>query len=240
LDSEKTHITEQTTTTAGFRQSIQIKGVRDSLLIIVPESDWSEMLSQLLAELAKKKNFLSGARVAVDVGNTEIRSSELGLLRDKMSDLNINLSAVISSSEITQKSSKLLGLDTRLAPAKADEKIKAIDPTPAGETATFIRKTLRSGMRVVSDGHVVVFGDVNPGAEIIAAGSIIIWGKLRGVVHAGVRGDETATVCALEMEPTQMRIANYSETFKAKKGKAQPEVASVQDNGIIAQFWLSK
>ena len=72
-----------------------------------------------------------------------------------------------------------------------------------------IRRTLRSGRTVRSQGHVVVFGDVNPGAEIIAAGDVIVWGRLRGNVHAGANGDESAFVCALDMTPTQLRIAGY-------------------------------
>ncbi len=240
LNSEKSQSAENVSTRPGYRQPVQIKGVRDSLLIIVAESDWSEMFKHLISELTKKQNFLSGARVAIDVGKTDIRSSELGLLRDKMSDMNISLAAVISGSEITQKSSQLLGIGTRLMPAKADEKIKAIDPTPAGETASFIRRTLRSGTRVVSESHVVVIGDVNPGAEIIASGSIVVWGKLRGVVHAGAKGDETAVVCALDMEPNQLRIAEHAARFTPKKGKHQPEMASIQDNGIIAQLWVIK
>ncbi len=231
---------ENVITKPGYRQPVQIKGVRDSLVIIVAESDWSEMYNLLFSELTKKQNFLSGARVSIDVGTTDIRSSELGLLRDKMSDMNINLSAVISGSEITQKSSKLLGMGTKLTPAKADEKIKAIDPTPVGETASLIKRTLRSGTRVISESHVVVIGDVNPGAEIIAAGSIVVWGKLRGSVHAGAKGEEGAIVCALDMEPTQLRIADHTAQFSPKKGKHQPEIASLQDNGIIAHLWVVK
>ena len=121
MNSEKSQSAENVITRLGYRQPIQIKGVRDSLLIIVAESVWSEMFNHLISELTKKQNFLSGARVAIDVGKTDIRSSELGLLRDRMSDMNISLAAVISGSEITQESSKLLGIGTRLTPARADE-----------------------------------------------------------------------------------------------------------------------
>jgi septum site-determining protein MinC len=101
-----------------------------------------------------------------------------------------------------------------------------------------IRRTLRSGRTVHSIGHVVVFGDVNPGAEIIATGDVIIWGRLRGNVHAGAEGDEDAIVCALEMTPTQLRIAGYIVTSPAEKSQqTRPEVALVRDGQIIVETW---
>ena len=70
-------------------------------------------------------------------------------------------------------------------------------------------KSLRSGQNIDFDGNVVVLGDVNPGAEIIAAGHILVMGALRGVVHAGASGEEGATVTALLFSPTQLRIASH-------------------------------
>lgn len=73
---------------------------------------------------------------------------------------------------------------------------------------TMIWRTLRSGQRVKFDGNVLVLGDVNPGAEIIADGSVVVMGALRGVVHAGACGDTDAVVVALTLLPTQIRIAS--------------------------------
>ena len=87
-------------------------------------------------------------------------------------------------------------------------------------------------------GSVVVFGDVNPGAEIIAGGNIIVWGRLRGVVHAGADGDESAFVCALDLAPTQLRIARYITVSPSdKRRRPRPEVALVQQGRIVAQAW---
>lgn len=70
-------------------------------------------------------------------------------------------------------------------------------------------KSLRSGQNIDFDGNVVVLGDVNPGAEIIASGHILVMGTLRGLVHAGADGEEGATVTALHFAPTQLRIAAH-------------------------------
>lgn len=70
-------------------------------------------------------------------------------------------------------------------------------------------KSLRSGQNIDFDGNVVVLGDVNPGAEIVASGHILVMGSLRGLVHAGATGEEAATVTALHFAPTQLRIASH-------------------------------
>ena len=100
-----------------------------------------------------------------------------------------------------------MGLATRISTPAPERTIRPLDTNLAGENAIFVQRTLRSGFKVSHHGHVIVLGDVNPGAEVIAGGSVIVWGRLRGVVHAGADGDENAVVCALEMMPTQLRIA---------------------------------
>jgi septum site-determining protein MinC len=90
---------------------------------------------------------------------------------------------------------------------------------------------------VQSKGHAIVFGDINPGAEVIVTGNVIVWGRLRGVVHAGAEGNEQATVSALEMAPTQLRIAYVAAIPPKQKGKLMPEVARVYRGQIIVEPW---
>ena len=63
-------------------------------------------------------------------------------------------------------------------------------------------------MRIVSPSDCVVLGDVNPGAEIIAEGDVVVFGALRGLAHAGAGGERTARIWALSIEPNQIRIAD--------------------------------
>ena len=84
----------------------------------------------------------------------------------------------------------------------------------------------------------VIIGDVNPGAEIVASGDVIVWGRLRGLVHAGALGDETAVICALELTPTQLRIADQiAISPDEKRGKAIPEQAAIRSGQIVAEMW---
>jgi septum site-determining protein MinC len=68
--------------------------------------------------------------------------------------------------------------------------------------------TLRSGDHLEVEGSLLVLGDVNPGARVVAAGHVLVWGTLRGVAHAGSRGDQSARITALQLRPVQLRIAD--------------------------------
>lgn len=109
-----------------------------------------------------------------------------------------------------------------------------------GEAAVLVKRTLRSGFSLQHEGHVIIIGDVNPGAQIIASGDVLVWGRLRGVVHAGAEGDEGAQVCALDLSPTQLRIAGQIAITPQRRGKTQPEMARIQDGQVVAEPWNPK
>lgn len=99
------------------------------------------------------------------------------------------------------------------APATAGVTIPAVpDGAPAGISTLYHRGTLRGGQTLHNLGNIVVIGDVNPGAELIASGDVVVFGALRGVAHAGAQGDASARVVALELAPTQLRIATMITT----------------------------
>ena len=103
--------------------------------------------------------------------------------------------------------------------------------------ALYLRRTLRSGQRVDHDGNVVVFGDVHAGAEIVAAGDVLVFGHLRGVVHAGAAGAETARVCAWRLEPVQLRIARMiaRSPDRGDEPSIAPELARIEDGQVVIE-----
>ena len=225
-------------------QAFAIKGVRDGLLIsLSPVPEWATVTSELAAHIDAQGAFFTGARIIIDVGERPVPKYELTSLKALLERRGLTLYAVISSSATTNDSTEALDIHTSVsgvspAPQSEADQEQSIDPEEAGTSGVMIRRTLRSGRTVHSIGHVVVFGDVNAGAEIIATGDIIIWGRLRGNVHAGAEGDEEAVVCALEMTPTQLRIAGYIVTSPAEKSQQiRPEVALVRDGQIIVETW---
>ena len=95
--------------------------------------------------------------------------------------------------------------------------------------------TLRGGQALHHPGNVVVVGDVNPGAEIVASGDVLVFGRLAGVAHAGAQGDEAARVFALDLNATQLRIAAYiaADADDAPRVRSAPEAALVHDGRIV-------
>ena len=103
-------------------------------------------------------------------------------------------------------------------------------------------KSLRSGQNINFDGNVVILGDVNPGAEIVAGGHILVMGSLRGLVHAGAAGDEDATVTALHFSPTQLRIASHitrPPDGKKEDGAGYPETARIKDGIVVIEKYVT-
>ena len=82
-----------------------------------------------------------------------------------------------------------------------------------------------------------MLGDVNPGAEIVAEGNIIIWGKLRGAVHAGSKGDESVRVCALDFSPMQLKVAEEAVSIKPENQILDPVIVFIRDDEVIIESW---
>lgn len=105
--------------------------------------------------------------------------------------------------------------------------------------ALLIRRTVRSGQVVHYAGTVVVFGDVNPAAEVIAEGDVIVLGKLRGVVHAGSGGNDSAVVGALILAPTQVRIGKQVARApdEQRRHPWPAEIARIRGGQIVVEPW---
>jgi len=217
---------------------IQIKGLRDGLLVSLDDAPWDEQRTAFLTQVDSQLSFFKGARLALDVASQVLHVNDLVDLRDQLSDRGISLWAVISESPTTEKTAQLLGLATRVSKPRPEEARQFSVKDLGDETALFLERTLRSGTRIEFAGHVVVLGDVNPGAEIIAEGNVIIWGRLRGMVHAGAKGNKTAVICALDLSPTQLRIAEEVSASLKPQENPRPEIARINENGKLqAEFW---
>ena len=108
------------------------------------------------------------------------------------------------------------------------------------ETAFYFRGTVRSGQTLEYPGNIVILGDINPGAYVVASGDIIVMGRLQGVVHAGAEGEERAVVIGARFTPSQLRIAQYigrspDEYHKSRAKHGQTEKAYVKDGAIVIE-----
>ncbi|MCA9945941.1 MAG: septum site-determining protein MinC [Anaerolineales bacterium] len=227
---------------------VSIKGIREGLLVTVPDrGSFANLLALLTAELAQKQGFLQGSQVALQVGYRQLSKDNLRDLQALFEQNQLALWAVLAEEPKAREAARELALATRLSGSQTDLNGNFISQAPETETAVtpdppqgglILKETLRSGRSIYHEGHVVIIGDVNPGAEIVASGDVIVWGRLRGLVHAGALGDETAVICALELTPTQLRIADQiAISPDEKRGKAIPEQAAIRSGQIVAEMW---
>lgn len=236
-----------------MRQTSQltIKGTKNGLVINLPEDEeFSTLLVQLETRLQATASFFKGGRVALQVGQRDLNREEIEQIGALLNAQGVSLWSVFGQSNITREAARSWGLETEPTDARSRPEVAARPasgtPSPgqfdSGDhpaPAILVRRTLRSGQRIEYAGDVTVIGDVNPGAEIIAGGSVVVWGKLRGTVHAGASGDESAVVCALLLFPTQLRIGSHiARSPESPPSKIKtPEMASVQHGEIIAEPW---
>jgi septum site-determining protein MinC len=221
-----------------MRALVEIKGIREGLLVILGEGEWQDIQVGLLEHLQAQTEFLRGANLVLDVGNHILKVADLVDLRNKLSDMGLQLWGILSNSPTTELTAQNLGLATRIRQTQPVE-ITAEPPDThlGGEEATLVMRTLRSGYKLEHPGHVTIIGDVNPGAEIIAGGNVVVWGWLRGMVHAGANGDESVVICALDLSPTQLRIAGHIALTPQRGGAPQPEMACLRNGQVVAEPW---
>jgi septum site-determining protein MinC len=270
-------------TASGAPRTTRIKGTREGLTISLGSDELPKLLTDLSQHLETQGAFFRGGRVAIDLGERTVSRDELGQLADLLEQYDMILRTVMSSDPATRQSAAELGLrliesaprpSTRpmpQPPTVAERPGPATQPkSPArlpemdGSRGILVKHVVRSGQIVRHSGHVVVVGDINPGASVIAGGDIVVWGRLAGMAHAGSMGDETAIVCALEMAPMQLRIGQIiarpedrvntampgrgGVRFRPRLGGrfapevgpsigAGPEIARVHDGKIVVDAW---
>lgn len=227
------------------KNAIMIKGNKYGIVVVmdseVPFEDIKTVLAEKLTESAK---FFGSGTMAISFEGRVINDDERRELLDVISQYSeLNIACVIDQDEhiieVFKKSvEKIQNLDdnnTESFPMEPvmEEMIKKNEKD--GNTGKFYRGTLRSGQVLESDTSIVIIGDVNPGAKVVAGGNVIILGSLKGTVSAGISGDTNAFIVALDMAPVQVRIgetiARCSE--KPKKGKAETKIAYLDDGNIF-------
>jgi septum site-determining protein MinC len=228
---------------------VAFKGIREGLLVSLSDGDWPSLEQTLYEEIGKQGSFLKGAKLILDVDAHSLNAASMGRLRDQLADQGLALWAVLSRSPLTEQSAQLMGIATRIHADSPEPEIdgeeveyveEASEHIPHADAGMMIKRTLRSGANISHNGHVTIIGDVNPGAQIIAGGNVVVWGRLRGMVHAGAEGDEAAMVCAIDLSPTQLRIASHIAVPPTEREQTGPEIASVREGQVVAEAWTNQ
>lgn len=232
------------------RQSVQgyiaIKGTRNGLLLTLePETPFSDLLTALSERLAEAPSFFRGASLALDTTRRSLQRGERTQLEALLSYYHMSVAAqepptiTFPAPDAQENGYKASG-DPASAAQVIDQQAQN-GQTMLRETddTLFLRRTVRSGQAIHHASNVVVLGDVNPGAEIVAGGDIVVWGVLRGMVHAGYPDNEGAVVCALLLAPVQLRIAHLlSRPPEGLDVQPRPEVATIREGQIVVESWV--
>jgi len=191
------------------------------------------------------EGFLSGTAVSLIVPSTIDLDAELDQeisaaikkIREKLNSKNIALKGLSKAN--SEENIDARYIDPETSEQRQKQKAELVSKLP--ETL-YIKHNLRSGQLLRYPGNIIIIGDVNPEAEIYAAGDIIVWGTLRGLAHAGSQGDETSIVAAHRLDCGQLRIADHMIAMSTKINKAKkflkdkrpngPEIARIVDNEI--------
>jgi septum site-determining protein MinC len=221
-----------------------VKGTRKGVLITLGPGEMADISAELADLIDSRTAFFAGGKVALQVGERRLDLNQIARLRQLFDERGVAVWAILSDDPGTHAAVERLGLETTLgltprAPAPGSAQATVEEPEDA-EMGILVDRTLRSGQSVHCVGHVVILGDVNPGAEVMASGDVVVWGRLRGIVHAGALGDEGRCVCALDLSPTQLRIGSHiarppEERRRARE--ARPERAFVSEGQIVAERW---
>lgn len=207
---------------------VQIKATRKGFTLI-PDRDtpFAEILTYLERRLKESREFFQRSTVALDARNRAFGTDEILQIHRVLKD-----HGGASLAEVRLEEDLSFWLDTRNGGSPLDSKVsksKQQDNAPL-----IVKHTCRSGMQIVAPSDCLILGDVNPGAEVLAMGDIIVFGNLRGVAHAGAGGNRSAKIWALSIEPNQIRIADLV-AVPPRGNKPTPkrfEIAEIQNNLI--------
>lgn len=212
---------------------IAIKGTKDGLrLMLAEDSSWEDLIAAVRGQLERGTDFFHGAELTIDIGERPVQEEQLNELLSLMREHGLQPSALATSSREGRTAARSQGIATR--PANRQPTVVQREKEPEG--ALLVVRTLRSGQVLRHPSHITIIGDVNPGAEVVAGGSVLVWGRLRGTVHAGALGDQTAVVCALELTPSLLRIADLMSRPPDQRPNG-PETARIYDEQIVVEQW---
>jgi septum site-determining protein MinC len=222
--------------------SIAIKGTRNGLLLTLePETPFGDLLNALAERLAEAPAFFRGASLTVDTSRRKLRVSERIQLENLLAYYQMSVTSLEKATQAREAKTITLPLsESSSDPGTTQETGQARRDARDSDDTLFLRRTIRSGQAIHHHSNIVVLGDVNPGAEIVAGGDIIVWGVLRGMVHAGYPDNQNAVVCSLLLSPVQLRIAHLlSRPPEGFEALPRPEVAAIRHGQIVVETWVS-
>ena len=180
--------------------------------------------------------------IRLDFLGWHLTCKDIKYIKNICAKAKVNLISVESTKAESIVSASCLGIKAYLKlqeDSYPKEKLTLSNPCKESEgqnEVLFYKGTLRSGERLEANNDLLLLGDVNPGAIVLAGGNIMIWGRLMGIAHAGKNGNMNAKITALELRPVQLRISN-----KVARGpKEKPEEGLAEEACLVEEIIVIK
>ncbi len=201
-----------------MKNCISVQTKKDQVIINVDENgEQKQILQELKKKISELKKLYKEDKTPILVTGKVFKNKEMEQIQEVIQG--------IISVEVNFDTPKILGLH-------------GIKKTFSKEIATsetkFHRGSLRSGQKIEFEGSLVVLGDVNAGAEVLAGENIVVLGILRGVAHAGAKGNKEAIIAAASIEAAQIRIADEIKEIEKQELEEIKTCAYINDEDKIA------
>lgn len=227
---------------SALNSQVRLKPAEGHLLLFLPPAPqnndpisgpmWSELRQQLNQRLNGAERFWKPqTEVHLVAGDRLLDSRQLQEIAEALATVDLELKRVYTARRQTAVVAATGGYSVE------QSSIPTLNPTSAATSPLaeplYLQMTVRSGVDIRHPGSVILLGDLNPGGTIVAEGDILVWGRVRGVVHAGAGGNSKSMITALQMEPTLIRIAEHKARGPEKPPvQFEPEVAYITPQGI--------
>ncbi len=213
-----------------------------NLILLLPdetdskgELSWSETWQELKHRLKSREQFWhNGGSVSLVAKDRLLDSRQLHTIAETLKEVELNLTTVCTNRRQTAVAAATAGYSVEQnKPEETGLNSEVKNTSDLMAEPLYLRNTIRSGVEVRHPGTIIICGDLNPGGSAVAAGDLFVWGRLRGVAHAGSWGNRKSRIMALQMEFTQLRIADQvARAPKVRPKSFQPETAFVTNKGI--------
>lgn len=203
-----------------MKNCVNVNLKKDEIIIKLNDDvEQEDIISGLKKKLPELKKFYKDEKTPIRVTGRVLKNREINEIQELIkSKIDV---------EIEFDMPKTLGLHSI---KRTFEKEIAVSETK------FHRGSLRSGQKIEADGSLVIIGDVNSGAEVMASDNIIVLGALRGLAHAGAKGNKQAIIAAGIVDAVQIRIANIvKEINREEEPMHKQSYISIFEDKIIIE-----
>ncbi|MBE9222078.1 septum site-determining protein MinC [Cyanobacterium stanieri LEGE 03274] len=242
LNSPESSITEEVSENPPLssQEQIKLKQEGDFVYLFLPlqkandNHQWLRMVEDFKTRLQKMdKSWLPDTKAHLESHDKLLDTRQIRELDEILEQNQLKLDLVVTQRRQTAVAAASAGYSVKQNPSISLFVKPKENPQQNLTEPLYIKTNLRSGVQIAHDSTVIVLGDVNPGATIVAGGDVFVWGTLKGIAHAGARGNRESLIMALKMNPTQLRIADLvARAPDDNPDNNVAEVAYIGEEGI--------